>query len=72
MAQFIAKQKVVQWNQDDPIRQADNADEQEPDKHTATNVSYEGALLFFDCVSRKARGTSAATMAGSAVNPSNQ
>ena len=69
-AQFVAEEKIVERNQHDPVRQTDNADEQEPHKRTMlpSNVAWS----FLDCVSRSARGTSAATIAASAVNPSNQ
>jgi hypothetical protein len=33
------KEKIVERNQHDPIRQTDNADEQQPDKYTANNVA---------------------------------
>ncbi len=38
-AQFVTEQKIVERNQHDPIRQTDNADEQEPHKYAANNVA---------------------------------
>src|SRR6266850_7152122 len=38
-AQFVAEEKIVEWNQHDPVRQTHNADEQEPHKHAANNVA---------------------------------
>jgi hypothetical protein len=37
--QFVSEEKIVERNQHDPIRQTDNADEQEPHKHAAYNVA---------------------------------
>ena len=37
--QFVAKEEIVEWNQHDPVRQTDNADEQELHKHAAYNVA---------------------------------
>ena len=34
-----AEQQIVERNQHDPVRQTDNADEQEPHKHAANNVA---------------------------------
>ncbi len=38
-AQFVAEQKIMEGNQHDPVRQTDNADEQEPHKHATYNVA---------------------------------
>lgn len=62
----------MERNQDDPVRQTDNADKQKPYKHAAHDIADHVARSFLDCVSRSARGTNAATIAASAVNPSNQ
>jgi hypothetical protein len=38
-AQFVAEEKIVEWNHHDPLRQTNNADEQEPHKQAAYNVA---------------------------------
>ena len=72
LAQFVAEEKIVERNQHDPIRQTDNANEQEPHKHAAHNVATNVAWSCLDIFSRSARGIIAATIAASAVKPSNQ
>jgi hypothetical protein len=71
-AQFIAKQQIVQRDQHDPVRQSNDADEENPGDYAAHDGSRPGHMSRFGCVSRSARGISAATIAASAVNPSNQ
>ena len=62
----------MERNQHDPVRQTDNDDEQEPHKHAAHNVAGQRRVIRLVCVSRSARGIIAATIAATAVNPSNQ
>ena len=37
-AQFVAEQQIVQRNQHDPVRQSDDADEENPGEHAAHEV----------------------------------
>ena len=38
-AQFVAEEKIMEWNQHDPVRQTDNADEQQLHEDAAYNVA---------------------------------
>jgi len=39
VAQFVAEEKIVEWNQHDPVRQTDNTDEQQPHEDAAYNIA---------------------------------
>jgi hypothetical protein len=71
-AQFAAEQQIVKVNQHDPLRQTDDADEEDRQENAAHDVSSERRVVLFVCVSRRERGISAATIAATAVSPSNQ
>ena len=56
LAQFVAEEKIVERNQHDPIRQTDNADEQEPHKHAAHNVADQCCVILLGlCLAQRAR-----------------
>ena len=72
-AQFVAEQQIVERNQNDPVRQTDDADEENPRDRAAHEVlRRETQPKSVGATSRSARGISAATIAASAVSPSNQ
>ena len=45
LAQFVAEEKIVEWNQHDPVRQTDNDNEQESHKHAAQNIADECRMV---------------------------
>ena len=71
-AQFVSEDNIVERNQHDPVRQTDNAYEQEPHKHTAENGCRPTLRTRLVCGSRSARGIIAATIAATAIKLSNQ
>ena len=44
-SQFVAEEKIVERNQHDPLRQTDNASEQEPHKHAAKNIADQRCVI---------------------------
>src|SRR4051794_34347883 len=46
-AEFIAKKQIVQRNQDDPVRESDDADQEYPYKNAANHVANERGVVLF-------------------------
>ena len=72
-AQLVPEQQIVQRNHTIQYTETHDADEENPREPPRTMFTVTDiAPVDFGCVSRSARGINAATIAATAVSPSNQ